>query len=109
MSLLVASLIYLNLLLILAVVSASETAIHSARDVEAQLLAAGEGAVAKKLRAITANPFAQLHRALLLSAALNLALAALGPPRAFRVLVHALGKLLSRGQRDECRAALAWR
>ena len=78
MSLLVASLIYLNLLLILAVVSASETAIHSARDVEAQLLAAGEGAVAKKLRAITANPFAQLHRALLLSAALNLALAALG-------------------------------
>lgn len=78
MSLLVAALIYLNLLLILAVVSASETAIHSARDVEAQLLAAGEGAVARKLRAITANPFAQLHRALLLSAALNLALAALG-------------------------------
>lgn len=78
MSLFVALLIYLNLLLILAVVSASETAIHSARDVEAQLLAAGEGAVAKKLRAITANPFAQLHRALLLSAALNLALAALG-------------------------------
>ncbi len=78
MSLFVASLIYLNLLLILAVVSASETAIHSARDVEAQLLAAGEGTVARKLRAITANPFAQLHRALLLSAALNLALAALG-------------------------------
>ncbi len=78
MSLFIALLIYLNLLLILAVVSASETAIHSARDVEAQLLAAGEGAVANKLRAITANPFAQLHRALLLSAALNLALAALG-------------------------------
>jgi CBS domain containing-hemolysin-like protein len=78
MSLLLAVFIYLNLLLILAVVSASETAIHSARDVEAQLLAAGEGAVAKKLRAITANPFAQLHRALLLSAALNLALAGLG-------------------------------
>ncbi|MFO1482591.1 MAG: CNNM domain-containing protein [Verrucomicrobiaceae bacterium] len=78
MSLFIALLIYLNLLLILAVVSASETAIHSARDVEAQLLAAGEGAVAQKLRAITANPFAQLHRALLLSAALNLALAALG-------------------------------
>lgn len=78
MSLLIAALIYLNLLLILAVVSASETAIHSARDVEAQLLTAGEGDVANKLRAITANPFAQLHRALLLSAALNLALAALG-------------------------------
>ncbi len=78
MSLLIALLIYLSMLLLLAVVSASETAIHSVRDVEAQLLAAGEGSVAKKLRAITANPFAQLHRALLLSAALNLALAALG-------------------------------
>lgn len=78
MSLFVVLLTYFCLLLVLAVVSASETAIHSARDVEAQLLAAGEGAVAQKLRAITANPFAHLHRALLLSAALNLALAALG-------------------------------
>ncbi len=78
MSLFVASLLYLALLLLLAVISATETAIHSARDIEAQLLAAGEGFVANKLRAITANPFAQLHRALLLSAALNLALAALG-------------------------------
>lgn len=76
--LLLALFVYLNLLLILAVISAFETAIHSARDVEAQLLAAGEGSVARKLRAATANPFAQLHRALLLSAALNLALAALG-------------------------------
>lgn len=78
MSLLVVLLIYLSLLLVLAVISASETAIHSARDVEAQLLAAGEGSVARKLRAITVNPFAHLHRALLLSATLNLALAALG-------------------------------
>ncbi len=78
MSLLVASLLYLALLLLLAVISATETAIHSARDTEAQLLAAGEGAVARKLRAITANPFTQLHRTLVLSAALNLALAALG-------------------------------
>ena len=78
MSLLVASLLYFALLLLLAVISATETAIHSARDIEAQLLAAGEGAVARKLRAITANPFAQFHRTLLLSAALNLALAALG-------------------------------
>ena len=78
MSLLVASLLYFALLLLLAVISATETAIHSARDMEAQLLAAGEGSVARKLRAITANPFAQLHRTLLLSAALNLALAALG-------------------------------
>ncbi len=78
MSLLVASFLYLTLLLLLAVVSAAETAIHSARDVEGQLLAAGEGTVARRLRAITANPFAHLHRALLLSATLNLALAALG-------------------------------
>ncbi|MBB5032985.1 CNNM domain-containing protein [Prosthecobacter vanneervenii] len=78
MSLLVAFSIYLALLLLLATISATETAIHSARDIEAQLLAAGEGAVAQKLRAITANPFAQLHRTLLLSAGLNLALAALG-------------------------------
>lgn len=70
--------VYFNLLLILAVVSAFETAVHSARDVQAQLMAAGEGAVARKLRAVAANPFTQLHRALLLSAALNLALAALG-------------------------------
>ena len=78
MSLFVAFLLYFALLLLLAVISAAETAIHSARDVEAQLLAAGEGAVAQRLRAITANPFAQLHHTLLLSAALNLALAALG-------------------------------
>ena len=78
MSLLAAFLLYLALLLLLATISATETAIHSARDIEAQLLAAGEGAVAQKLRAITANPFAQLHRTLLLSAGLNLALAALG-------------------------------
>lgn len=78
MPLFVAFLLYFALLLLLAVISAAETAIHSARDVEAQLLAAGEGAVAQRLRAITANPFAQLHHTLLLSAALNLSLAALG-------------------------------
>jgi len=78
MPLLAAFFLYFALLLLLAVISATETAIHSARDTEAQLVAAGEGAVAEKLRAITANPFAQLHRTLLLSAALNLALAALG-------------------------------
>lgn len=74
----IALFLYLNLLLILAVTSAFETAIHSVRDVQAQLVAAGEGQVARRLRAIAASPFAQLHRALLLSAALNLALAALG-------------------------------
>jgi len=78
MSLLVAAFLYFALLLLLAVISAAETAIHSARDVEEQLVSAGEGAVARSLRAIRANPFAHLHRALLLSASLNLALAALG-------------------------------
>jgi putative hemolysin len=77
-SLILSSLVYLLLLLLLAVISATETAIHSARDLEDRLEHQGEGAVARKLRSITANPFAQLHRTLLLSATLNLALAALG-------------------------------
>lgn len=78
MSLFVPGLFYLFLLLLLAVISATETAIHSARDLEERLERAGEGGVARKLRSITANPFVQLHRTLLLSATLNLALAALG-------------------------------
>lgn len=77
-SFLVSGLLYLFLLLLLAVISATETAIHSARDLEDKLERTGEGAVAQKLRRITANPFVQLHRTLLLSATLNLALAALG-------------------------------
>lgn len=68
---------YLALLLLLAVISATETAIHMARDLDSQMGSARAG-VARKLRNITANPFAQLHRTLLLSATLNLALAALG-------------------------------
>lgn len=78
MTLITFSAIYLILLLLLAVISATETAIHTARDLEMQLDQAGEGGVARKLRSITANPFVQLHRTLLLSATLNLALAALG-------------------------------
>ncbi len=78
MTLLLAALLYLSLLLLLAVISATETAIHSARDLEKQFISAGSSAVATRLREITANPFAQLHRALVLSAALNLALCALG-------------------------------
>lgn len=78
MTLIAFSTLYLLLLLLLAVISATETAIHTARDLEIQLEQAGEGSVARKLRSITANPFAQLHRTLLLSATLNLALAALG-------------------------------
>ncbi|HCN29079.1 MAG TPA: hypothetical protein DIT64_10055 [Verrucomicrobiales bacterium] len=74
---LAAAILYLSLLALLAVISAVETAIHSARDIEPRLEAAGPG-MAQKLRSIAANPFAHLHRALLLSATLNLALAALG-------------------------------
>ncbi|HYF36528.1 MAG TPA: CNNM domain-containing protein [Prosthecobacter sp.] len=77
-ALLILALVYLALLLLLAVLSATETAIHSARDLEPRLDTAMAGGVARKLRSITANPFAQLHRTLLLSATLNLALAALG-------------------------------
>jgi len=76
--LLVSGLLFILLLLLLAVISATETAIHSARDLEERLEEAGDGSVARKLRSITANPFAQLHRTLLLSATLNLALAAIG-------------------------------
>lgn len=68
---------YLFLLAVLALVSAVETAIHMARDFEQRVEAAG-GRLAQKLRSIAANPFLHLHRALLLSATLNLALAALG-------------------------------
>ncbi len=75
--LLLPALLYLALLLLLAVISATETAIHMARDLEPQFEIA-QGGVARKLRRIVANPFDQLHRTLLLSATLNLALAALG-------------------------------
>lgn len=68
---------YIALLLLLAVISATETAIHMARDLDSRMGVAREG-VARKLRRIVANPFVQLHRTLLLSATLNLALAALG-------------------------------
>ncbi|MBK8040226.1 MAG: DUF21 domain-containing protein [Verrucomicrobiaceae bacterium] len=73
-----ALLLYFALLALLAVISAAETAIHSVRDVEKQLQAAGEGSVARHLREISANPFAPLQQAQLLSAALNLSLAAIG-------------------------------
>lgn len=77
MLILVPVIAYLALLLLLAVISATETAIHMARDLDSRMGVAREG-VARKLRRIVANPFVQLHRTLLLSATLNLALAALG-------------------------------
>ncbi len=78
MTLLAFGLIYLSLLLLLAAVSATETAILTTRDVGARALAAQSSQVRRQLQSITSNPFPHLHRALLLSAALNLALAALG-------------------------------
>ncbi len=75
-------LLYVSLLLLLAVVSALETAIHSVRELEGGGLRADSGgaesSLARRLRKIRQNPFAQLQQTLLLSAALNLALALLG-------------------------------
>ena len=78
MTLLAFGLIYLSLLFLLAAVSATETAILTTREVGARALAAQSDTVRRQLQSITSNPFPHLHRALLLSAALNLALAALG-------------------------------
>lgn len=78
MTLLVPGLIYLSLLTLLAVISASETAVHSARDLDQRSFDGESAAVRRRLLSIRANPFRHLHRALLLSAALNLALASTG-------------------------------
>lgn len=78
MTLLASGLIYLSLLVLLAAISATETAILTTREVGARALAAQSDRVRRQLQSITSNPFPHLHRALLLSAALNLALAALG-------------------------------
>jgi putative hemolysin len=83
MTLTALGLLYGSLLLLLAVVSAVETAIHSVRDVDG---AGGgtptdegqESGLKLRLRKIRQNPFDQLQQTLLLSAALNLALALLG-------------------------------
>ena len=83
MTLIGLGLLYVSLLLLLAVVSALETAIHSVRELEGGGLRAdssggAESSLARRLRKIRQNPFAQLQQTLLLSAALNLALALLG-------------------------------
>lgn len=78
MTLLAFGLIYLGLLLLLAVISATETAILTTREVGVRALAAQSEQVRRQIQSITSNPFPHLHRALLLSAALNLGLAALG-------------------------------
>ena len=81
MSLQLSVIIYTALLLLLAVISAMETAIHSVGSLENRIERAGGGMVGERLRRISQNPFSQLQQALLLSAALNLALAALGLQR----------------------------
>jgi putative hemolysin len=81
MSLIGLSIVYVSLLLLLAVVSALETAIHSVREVEGKEFSSeknlGESALERRLRNIRQNPFVQLQQTLLLSAGLNLALALL--------------------------------
>jgi putative hemolysin len=69
---------YLGLLALLAVVSAMETATFSARDLQQSVADMKAGSFRDSLQGILANPFHHLHRTLLVSAALNLALAALG-------------------------------
>ena len=69
---------YLGLLALLAVVSAMETATFSARDLQRSVAEMKSGTFKDSLQGILANPFHHLHRTLLVSAALNLALAALG-------------------------------
>ena len=81
MMLLGLGLLYLLLLLLLAVVSALETAIHTVREregVEGGSGVAAESSVGRRLTKIRQDPFDQLQQTLLLSAALNLALALLG-------------------------------
>ncbi len=82
MTLIGLGLLYSSLLLLLAVVSALETAIHSVREVEGGGWEAAQGgaesSLARRLRKIRQNPFAQLQQTLLLSAVLNLGLALLG-------------------------------
>jgi CBS domain containing-hemolysin-like protein len=72
------ALTYFSLLLLLAVVSAMETATFSARDLQQSVAEMKSGKFKDSLQGILANPFHHLHRTLLVSAALNLALAALG-------------------------------
>lgn len=78
MTFLASGLIYTGMLLLLAVISAMETAILWAQDMGHGVLSTQSQRVRKQIQSITSNPFPHFHRALLLTAALNLALAALG-------------------------------
>ncbi len=78
MPLLPFALLYFALLALLAVVSAMETATFAARDARSTVGRMKAGPLKGALQAVLANPFHHLHRTLLVSAALNLALTALG-------------------------------
>lgn len=78
MTLLIPAFLYSLLLVLLAVVSAMETATVAVRDAPQALARLPLGRLRENLQSILANPFLHLHRTLLVSAALNLALTALG-------------------------------
>lgn len=78
MPLIVAALLYVALLALLAVVSAMETATFAVRDAASMVGRMKPGPLKEALLQVVTNPFHHLHRTLLVSAALNLALTALG-------------------------------
>lgn len=69
---------YFVLLGVLAIVSAMETATFSVRDAGERLARLPAGSLRDYLATILANPFHHVHRTLLVSAALNLALVTIG-------------------------------
>ena len=77
MTLLGLCLLYLLLLVVLGVVSAMETASFTARDGSEHYTRLKDGPLKDSLQSILSNPFRHLHRTLLVSAALNLALTTL--------------------------------
>jgi CBS domain containing-hemolysin-like protein len=68
---------YTLLLLLLALVSGMETATFSVRDIQQALSRETDDDLRAEVQGILANPFHHLHRTLLVSATLNLALTAL--------------------------------
>ncbi len=74
----IAVIAYVFLLLLLAVVSASETSIYALRDVSRALDGVKPGRQREEIQSMLANPFLHMHRTLLVTATLNLALTALG-------------------------------
>ncbi|MDB6074892.1 MAG: hypothetical protein JWO89_2532, partial [Verrucomicrobiaceae bacterium] len=71
-------LLYIALLALLAVVSATETATFAVSDAPLKVGRMKAGRLKGVLQTVLSNPIHHLHRTLLVSAALNLALTALG-------------------------------